>query len=129
MSVNVGLPKDILWKSRTVYTGAWKTPVSGRRMVRRLNIDGDGQGDLAGHGGENRAVLVYQLDSYRHWAKEFHRDDLTPGLPDAHACAITGDTGLGHLEDRLPDPVSVPDADLIVGQPFDGQILTQKPRR
>ena len=80
MSVNVGLPKDISWKNRTVYTGAWKTPVTGRRMVRRLNIDGDGQGDLAGHGGENRAVLVYQLDSYRHWAKEFHRDDLVPGL-------------------------------------------------
>ena len=80
MSVNVGLPKDIPWKNRTVYTGAWKTPVTGRRMVRRLNIDGDGQGDLAGHGGENRAVLVYQLDSYRHWAKEFHRDDLVPGL-------------------------------------------------
>ena len=80
MSVNVGLPKDVPWKNRTVYTGAWKTPVTGRRMVRRLNIDGDGQGDLAGHGGENRAVLVYQLDSYRHWAKEFHRDDLTPGL-------------------------------------------------
>ena len=59
MSVNVGLPKDIAWKNRTVYTGAWKTPVTGRRMVRRLNIDGDGQGDLAGHGGENRAVLVY----------------------------------------------------------------------
>jgi ferredoxin-NADP reductase/MOSC domain-containing protein YiiM len=80
MSVNVGLPKDIPWNNRTVYTGAWKTPVTGRRMVRRLNIDGDGQGDLAGHGGENRAVLVYQLDSYRHWAKEFHRDDLVPGL-------------------------------------------------
>ena len=80
MSVNVGLPKDIPWKNRTVYTGAWKTPVTGRRMVRRLNIDGDGQGDLAGHGGENRAVLVYQLDSYRHWAKEFRRDDLVPGL-------------------------------------------------
>jgi MOSC domain-containing protein YiiM len=80
MSVNVGLPKDIAWKNRTVYTGAWKTPVTGRRMVRRLNIDGDGQGDLAGHGGENRAVLVYQLDSYRHWAKEFHRGDLGPGL-------------------------------------------------
>ncbi|MFZ0714641.1 MOSC domain-containing protein [Mycobacterium sp.] len=80
MSVNVGLPKDIPWKNRTVHTGAWKTPVTGRRMVRRLNIDGDGQGDLAGHGGENRAVLVYQLDSYRHWAEEFHRDDLAPGL-------------------------------------------------
>ena len=79
-SVNVGLPKDVLWNNRTVHTGAWKTPVAGPRMVRRLNIDGDGQGDLDGHGGENRAVLVYQLDSYRHWAKEFRRTDLTPGL-------------------------------------------------
>jgi ferredoxin-NADP reductase/MOSC domain-containing protein YiiM len=79
-SVNVGLPKDVLWKDRVVHTGAWKTPVVGPRMVRRLNIDGDGQGDLGGHGGENRAVLVYQLDSYRHWAKEFGRTDLTPGL-------------------------------------------------
>jgi ferredoxin-NADP reductase/MOSC domain-containing protein YiiM len=80
VSVNVGLPKDIPWNDRTVFTGAWKTPVDGPRMVRRLNIDGDGQGDVAGHGGENRAVLVYQLDSYRHWANEFHRDDLVPGL-------------------------------------------------
>jgi ferredoxin-NADP reductase/MOSC domain-containing protein YiiM len=79
-SVNVGLPKDVPWSNRTVHTGAWKTPVVGPRMVRRLNIDGDGQGDLEGHGGENRAVLVYQLDSYRHWAKEFGRTDLTPGL-------------------------------------------------
>ena len=79
-SVNVGLPKDVLWKDRVVHTGAWKTPVVGPRMVRRLNIDGDGQGDLGGHGGENRAVLVYQLDSYHHWAKEFGRTDLTPGL-------------------------------------------------
>ena len=65
-------------------------------MVRRLNIDGDGQGDLGGHGGENRAVLVYQLDSYRHWADEFGRDDLAPGrfgenltvdgLPDDEVC-------------------------------------------
>ncbi len=96
MSVNVGLPKDIAWKGRTVYTGSWKTPVAGPRMVRRLNIDGDGQGDLGGHGGENRAVLVYQVDSYRHWANEFHRDDLAPGylgenltvdgLPDDEVC-------------------------------------------
>lgn len=80
VSVNVGLPRDITWNNRTVYTGAWKTPVAGPRMVRRLNIDGDGQGDLGGHGGENRAVLVYQLDSYRHWATELHRDDLMPGF-------------------------------------------------
>ena len=78
-SVNVGLPRNVEWRGRTVFTGVWKTPVAGPRMVRRLNIDGDGQGDLAGHGGEQRAVLVYQIDSYRYWAKELGRDDLKPG--------------------------------------------------
>ena len=48
-------------------------------MVRRLNIDGDGQGDLAGHGGEQRAVLVYQLESYQHWQRYFGRDDFGYG--------------------------------------------------
>ena len=80
MSVNVGMPRDVAWRGRTVFTGAWKEPVTGPRRVGRLNIDGDGQGDLDGHGGENRAVLVYQLDSYRHWARTFGRDDLGPGL-------------------------------------------------
>lgn len=96
ISVNVGMPKDIEWNDRTVYSGLWKQPVNGPRMVRRLNIDGDGQGDLGGHGGENRAVLVYQVDSYRHWSRELHRDDLVPGhlgenltvdgLPDDEVC-------------------------------------------
>src|SRR4029077_15895848 len=58
LSVNVGLPRDIEWKGRTVHTGIWKDPVHGRCRVARLNLDGDGQGDLAGHGGEQRAVLV-----------------------------------------------------------------------
>jgi ferredoxin-NADP reductase/MOSC domain-containing protein YiiM len=80
VSVNVGMPRDVAWRGRTVFTGAWKEPVTGPRRVGRLNIDGDGQGDLGGHGGENRAVLVYQLDSYRHWARTFGRDDLGPGL-------------------------------------------------
>ena len=62
LSVNVGLPRDISWQGKTVHSGIWKTPVQGRRMVRRLNIDGDGQGDLQGHGGEHRAVFVYQID-------------------------------------------------------------------
>jgi ferredoxin-NADP reductase/MOSC domain-containing protein YiiM len=79
ISVNVGLPKNVAWNGRTVYTGVWKQPVAGPRMVRRLNVDGDGQGDLDGHGGENRAVLVYQLDSYRYWSNELRRDDLQPG--------------------------------------------------
>src|SRR4051794_19190429 len=78
-SVNVGLPKDVAWQGRTVHTGVWKYPVEGPRMVRRLNVDGDGQGDLQGHGGEQRAVLVYQLASYRHWQDHFGRADLTLG--------------------------------------------------
>jgi MOSC domain-containing protein YiiM len=57
IALNVGLPRDVSWHDRTVYTGVWKKPVWGPRMVRRLNIDGDGQGDLGGHGGEQRAVL------------------------------------------------------------------------
>ena len=48
ISVNVGTPRDVAWNNRTVYTGAWKQPVAGPRMVRRLNVDGDGQGDLGG---------------------------------------------------------------------------------
>jgi 3-alpha domain/2Fe-2S iron-sulfur cluster binding domain/MOSC domain len=79
LSVNVGLPKNVAWQGKTVYTGAWKHPVDGPAMVRRLNIDGDGQGDLAGHGGEQRAVLVYQVQSYRHWQLHLGRDDLGYG--------------------------------------------------
>lgn len=72
LSLNVGFPRDIAWRGQTVNTAIWKDPVQGRRMVRRLNIDGDGQGDLVGHGGEHRAVFVYQIESYRYWEAELH---------------------------------------------------------
>ena len=78
VSVNVGMPKDVPWRGKTVHTGIWKTPVEGAVMVRRLNIDGDGQGDLAGHGGEQRAVMVYQTESYDYW-----QDYLGPRRPAA----------------------------------------------
>ncbi len=96
LSVNVGLPRDIAWQGKTVHTGIWKTPVEGPRMVRRLNIDGDGQGDLSGHGGERRAVFVYQMDSYRYWQSHLGRNDFiygqfgenftVDGLSDAEVC-------------------------------------------
>ena len=96
ISVNVGLPRDVSWRGRTVRTAVWKTSVSDRRMARHLNIDGDGQGDLAGHGGEHRAVMVYQLDSYRYWEHQLHRSDFVfgqfgenftiEGLPDGEVC-------------------------------------------
>ena len=96
LSLNVGLPRDIPWQGKTVHTGIWKAPVEGPRMARRLNLDGDGQGDLAGHGGEHRAVFVYQIDSYRYWQAHLGRDDFSygqfgenftvDGLPDAEVC-------------------------------------------
>ena len=79
LSVNVGLPRDIEWKGKSVYTAVWKDAVQGRCKVGRLNIDGDGQGDLQGHGGEHRAVLVYQIDSYRYWEKQLGRKDFVFG--------------------------------------------------
>ncbi|MEO8052985.1 MAG: MOSC domain-containing protein, partial [Acidobacteriota bacterium] len=96
ISINVGLPRNIDWKGRTVHTGIWKYPVHGRCRVGRLNLDGDGQGDLAGHGGEQRAVFVYQIESYRYWQEHLKRDDFVhgqfgenftiEGLPDDTVC-------------------------------------------
>jgi len=79
LAVNVGLPQDIQWRGETVHTGIWKRPVRGRCAVRRLNLAGDGQGDLAGHGGEQRAVMVYQIDSYRYWERTLGRNDFAFG--------------------------------------------------
>ncbi len=96
LSVNVGMPRDIEWQGKTVHTAVWKTPIEGRRVARRLNIDGDGQGDLAGHGGEHRAVFVYQIQSYAYWQSQFGRSDFihgqfgenftVDGLPDDEVC-------------------------------------------
>jgi ferredoxin-NADP reductase/MOSC domain-containing protein YiiM len=96
LSVNIGLPRDVTWNGKTVRTGIWKSPVEGRRMVRKLNIVGDGQGDLAGHGGEQRAVFVYQMDSYHYWERFLGRNDFihgqfgenftVEGLPDDEVC-------------------------------------------
>jgi ferredoxin-NADP reductase/MOSC domain-containing protein YiiM/ferredoxin len=79
LSVNVGMPKNVPWQGKTVFTGVYKDPVSGPRRVGKLNVEGDGQGDLAGHGGEQRAVFVYQIDSYRYWERELGRDDFVYG--------------------------------------------------
>lgn len=79
LSVNVGLPRDLDWHGRVVHTAIWKEPVAGRCRVRRLNLDGDGQGDLTGHGGEHRAVFVYQIASFRFWQAQMGRNDFTYG--------------------------------------------------
>jgi ferredoxin-NADP reductase/MOSC domain-containing protein YiiM len=113
LSLNVGLPKDVAWQGRTVHTGIWKSPVEGPRMVRRLNVDGDGQGDLAGHGGEMRAVMVYQRESYAHWQKHLNRDQLEWG---AFGENFTVD-GMPDDEVHIGDRYRVGEAEFEVTQP------------
>jgi len=113
LSVNVGLPRDIEWNGRTVHTGIWKLPVQGRCVARRLGLEGDGQGDLGGHGGEQRAVLAYQIDSYRHWEASLNRkafgfgqfsENFTiDGMPDREVCI--GDVyQIGHAIFEVTQP-------------------------
>jgi ferredoxin-NADP reductase/MOSC domain-containing protein YiiM len=113
VSVNVGMPKNVAWQAKTVYTAAWKHPLAGPVMVRRLNIDGDAQGDTQAHGGEQRAVLVYQISSYRHWQRHFGRDDFSygmfgenltvDGLPDDQVC-IGDRYRIGEAEFEVTQP-------------------------
>lgn len=79
LSVNVGMPRDVVWRGKIIHTGIFKDPIEGRRHVGRLNVEGDGQGDLRGHGGEQRAVFVYQQASYAYWAERLNQTDLVPG--------------------------------------------------
>ncbi len=113
VSLNVGMPKDVHWRGRTVRTGIDKSPVEGPRMVRRLNIDGDGQGDLGGHGGEQRAVMVYQVESYDYWKDQLGRDDLTPGRFGENFTV----SGLSDADVCIGDRYRIGDAEFEVTQP------------
>lgn len=113
LSVNVGCPQEIAWRSKTVYTSVWKEPVKGRRLVKRLNVDGDAQGDLAGHGGEHRAVLVYQIDSFHHWERELKRHDFTFGQFGENSTV----EGLADSEVAIGDRFRIGGAEFEVTQP------------
>jgi len=113
LSLNVGLPREVTWNGKSVRTAIWKSPVQGRRIVRKLNIDGDGQADLAGHGGEQRAVFVYQMDSYHYWEHFLGRSDFSfgqfgenftiDGLPDNEVC-IGDRYRIGEAEFEVTQP-------------------------
>ncbi|MGC1955524.1 MAG: MOSC domain-containing protein, partial [Gammaproteobacteria bacterium] len=79
VSVNLSMPKAIRNEHKEITTGIFKTPAEGRVMLRRLNLDGDGQADLWGHGGAFRAVYVYSLEHYDYWRRELGRDDFAYG--------------------------------------------------
>jgi ferredoxin-NADP reductase/MOSC domain-containing protein YiiM len=79
VSVNVSMPKTVEHDGQIVSTGIYKEPVTGRILVRKLNLDGDGQADLSVHGGVYKAVYAYNLESYRYWRRELGREDLANG--------------------------------------------------
>src|SRR5262245_32531917 len=137
-SVNIGTPKNVPWQGKTVYTGVWKQPVDTPVMARRLNLDGDGQGDRQGHGGEQRAVLVYQIQSYRHWEQHFGRDDFSygqfgenltvDGLPDDEVC-IGDRYRIGEAEFEVTQPrVTCYRVGLRLGQPEMAALLVSHHR-
>ncbi len=113
VSVNVGTPRNVRWRDKTIYSGIWKAPVEGPVMVRRLNVDGDGQGDLSGHGGEQRAVMVYQVESYDFWKAYLGRDDLVPGDFGENFTI----TGLADDEVCIGDRYRIGEAEFEVTQP------------
>ena len=111
-SVNVGMPREVEWHGRKVLTGIFKSPVATRLMVRRLNIDGDGQADLTVHGGPDKAIYAYPSEHYGYWTERLGRE-LTPGIFGENL------TTAGLLEDAvcIGDEFRVGTARLIVTQP------------
>jgi MOSC domain-containing protein YiiM len=113
VSVNVGLPQEVIWRGRAVQTSIWKKPVQGRVHVATLNIDGDRQSDLSVHGGVDKAVYVYPSEHYPFWQRELPGADLAPGAFGENF------TSEGLLEDQVQvgDRLRVGTAEFIVTQP------------
>ncbi|PYK41351.1 MAG: MOSC domain-containing protein [Verrucomicrobia bacterium] len=80
VSVNVGLPREVTWQGKAVTTGIFKEAVSGPVMMRKLNLDGDGQADLTVHGGVSKAVYAYPSEHYDYWQAELPGVDLPWGM-------------------------------------------------
>jgi MOSC domain-containing protein YiiM len=113
LSVNVGLPREVIWRGKPVTTGIYKQPVPGRVPIRALNLDGDRQADLRVHGGRDKAVYAYPSEFYELWSRERPEFDFGPGTFGENLTT----------EGLLDDDVSVGDrflvgtAELVVTQP------------
>lgn len=113
ISVNVGLPREVTWKGKTVSTGIFKEPVSERVRVRSLNLDGDRQADLTVHGGVDKAVYVYPFEHYDYWRSELPDTELTFGIFGENFTV----TGLKEEELNIGDRFKIGSVELMVTQP------------
>ncbi len=113
VSLNVGLPREVLWHGQPITTGIFKSPTAERIRLRKLNLDGDRQADLTVHGGEHKAVYCYPVEHYEYWRKKLPGRDLPPGSFGENF------TTEGLLEDNvhLGDRFAINDAEVIVTQP------------
>lgn len=128
VSLNTGLPREVIWHGINVTTGIFKEPVEGRVALRKLNLDGDRQADLNVHGGEFKAVYCYPLAHYDYWRRELPRrevpiamfgENFTVDFSTSVASTIVASTTGGLPEDsvHLGDRFSVGSAEVIVTQP------------
>jgi MOSC domain-containing protein YiiM len=113
VSVNVGLPRDVLWHGRTVTTGIFKETVKGRVALRTLDLDGDRQADLSVHGGKDKAVYCYPIEHYAYWTKELPGRELPMGMFGENFTTEGLSEDSAHLGDRF----SVGSAEVVVTQP------------
>ena len=113
ISVNVGLPREIVHDGRMIRTSIFKSPVAGRVRVRALNIDGDRQADLTVHGGPSKAIYVYPSEHYHFWRRELGDEELTPG---AFGENLTTE-GLLEKELNIGDRLCVGSVELAVTEP------------
>jgi MOSC domain-containing protein YiiM len=113
VSVNVGLPREVIWKGKTVTTGIFKEPVEGRVKVRFLNLDEDRQADLTVHGGLDKAIYAYPVEHYEYWRGELPEMELPWGMFGENL------TTVGLLEDRvnIGDRFRIGTAEVMVTQP------------
>lgn len=113
LSVNVGRPRDVMWRGKVVRTSIFKDPVAGAVAVRTLNLDGDGQADLSVHGGRDKAVYAYPSEHYAFWQRELGADALPWG---AFGENLTTQ-GLAETDLCIGDRLRCGSAELIVTQP------------
>ncbi|HZS17886.1 MAG TPA: MOSC domain-containing protein [Candidatus Udaeobacter sp.] len=113
ISINVGLPREIVVGGRSVRTSIWKYPVHGRIRVSTLNLNGDQQSDLSVHGGIDKAVYLYPSEHYSYWRTQFADLDLPWGAFGENF------TSEGILEDgvTIGDRLRVGSAEFMVTQP------------
>jgi len=113
VSLNVGMPREVLWHGRSVTTGIYKEPLAGRVALRKLNLDGDRQADLTVHGGEYKAVYCYPVEHYAYWNKELPGRELPMGMFGENFTT----SGLNENEVHLGDRFAAGSAEVVVTQP------------